>query len=273
MSPGGRKTKFKPRIGGVFGYNGIMKVKDKGTWVIKLPAKAKLLVEVGDKVETGQKLAVFNSHIVETFSYSGNLAKMSEEKREELDNFFKEKEVKEGEVFYELGIFKNKICFPLTGICLGFDEFKNLKIEKIEDEEKEVFSPIEAIVGKIEDGKMVLEFKAEDYEGQGLNGLKAWGEGEVKVIDEVKFLDYVMEDNILFTNNLTKAFLLKAQVVGVRAVVVLDSAEQNVEEVDLDIPVLKLEKQTWDQFMRENLGKKRKMLVNAKMDKVLLVLE
>ena len=250
-----------------------MKVKDKGTWIIKLPAKAEILVEVGDKVDVGQKLAVFNSHIVETFSYSGNLAKMSEGKREELDNFFKEKMVQEGEIFYEIGIFKNKICFPLTGICLGFDEFKNLKIEKVEDEQKEIFSPIEAVVGKIEDGKMVLEFRAKEYEGQGLNGLKAWGEGEVRIIDDVKFLDYEMDNNVLFTSNLNKAFLLKAQVVGVRAVVVLDSAEQNVEEVDLDIPVLRLEKQIWDEFIRENLGKKKKILVNAKMDKLLLVLE
>ena len=209
--------------------------------------------------------------IVETFNYSGSLTKMSEKKREELDSFFKEKEVQEGEIFYELGIFKNKICFPLTGICLGFDEFKNLKIEKVEDEEKEIFSPIEAKVGKIEDGKLVLEFKAKEYEGQGLNGLKAWGEGEVKVIDEVKFLDYEMDDNILFTNNLDKAFLLKAQVVGVKGVVVFDNEE--IKEVDIDVPVLRLEKQIWDEFMKENLGKKKKILVNAKMDKLLLVLE
>jgi hypothetical protein len=248
-----------------------MSIKDKGTWIIKLPAKAKLLVEIGDKVDIGQKLAIFNSHVVETFSYSGDLAKMSEKKREELDNFFKEKMVQEGEIFYEIGIFKNKICFPLTGVCLGFDEFKNLKIEKVEDEEREIFSPIEAKVGKIEDGKLVLEFKAKEYEGQGLNGLKAWGEGEVKIIDEVKFLDYEMDDNILFTTNLNRAFLLKAQVVGVKAVVVKNNDE--VKEVDMDVPVLRLEEQIWNEFMKENLGKKKKMLVNAKMDKLLLVLE
>jgi len=248
-----------------------MKVKDKGTWVIKLPANVKLLVEVGDKVETGQKLAVFNSHKVETFSYSGNLAKISEEKREELDNFFKEKRVEEGELFYNVGIFKNKICFPLTGICLGFDEFKNLKIERIEEDEKEIFSPVEAKVAKIEDGKMVLEFGAKEYEGQGLNGSKAWGEGEIKIVDEIKFLDYELENNILFTNNLDKSFLLKAQVVGVKAVVTKDNEE--IKEVDIDLPVLRLEKQIWDDFMGENAGKMKKMLVNAKMDKLLLVLE
>ncbi|MFA6185314.1 MAG: hypothetical protein WCT51_00350 [Candidatus Shapirobacteria bacterium] len=248
-----------------------MSIKDKGTWVIKLPAKAKLLVEVGDKVDVGQKLAIFNSHVVETFSYSGDLAKMSERKRGELDNFFKEKMVQEGEIFYEIGFFKNKICFPLTGVCLGFDEFKNLKIEKVEDEEREIFSPIEARVGKIEDGKLVLEFKAKEYEGQGLNGLKAWGEGEVKIIDEVKFLDYEMDDNILFTTNLNRAFLLKAQVVGVKAVVVKNNDE--VKEVDMDVPVLRLEEQIWNEFMKENLGKKKKILVNAKMDRLLLVLE
>ena len=248
-----------------------MKAKDRGTWTIKIPPNAKVLVEVGDKVETGQKLAVFNSHKVETFNYSGNLAKISEEKREELNAFFKEKMVQAGELFYKVGIFKNKICFPLTGICLGFDEFKNLKIERIEDEQREVFSPIEAKVEKIEEGKMALQFKAKEYDGKGLNGLKAWGEGEVKIIDDIKFLDYELEGNILFTNNLNKSFLLKAQVVGIRAVVVLDNEE--IKELDINLPVLRLEKSVWDEFMEENTGKMKKILVNAKMDIMLIVLE
>ncbi len=248
-----------------------MKVKDKGTWTIKLPIKAKILVDVGDKVEKGQKLAVFNSHLVETFDYSGNLAKMSEEKREELNNFFNEKTVSEGDLFCKTGAFKKDICFPMSGICLGFDEFKNLKIERVEDEKKEVFSPVDAKVGKIEDGKMVLEFKAKEYPGQGLNGLKTWGEGEIKIMNDIKMLNYEMGEAVLFTENLDRAFLLKALVIGANAVVVLGNDE--IKEVDIDIPVLRLEKEIWDDFMKENLGKKRKMLINARMDKLLLVLE
>jgi len=248
-----------------------MKSKEKETWTIKLPINAKVLVEVGDEVKTGQKLATFNSHKVETFNYSGNLAKMSEEKREELNTFFKEKMVQAGELFYKVGIFKNKICFPLTGICLGFDEFKNLKIERVEDEQREIFSPIEAKVGKIEEGKMVLEFKAKEYDGQGLNGLKAWGEGEIKIIDDTKFLDYELEGNILFTSNLNKSFLLKAQVVGIKAIVVLGNEE--IKELDINLPILRLEKPIWDKFMGENAGKMKKILVNAKMNKMLIVLE
>lgn len=247
-----------------------MKAKDKAIWVIKLPAKAKLLVEVGDKVEVGEKLAVFSSHTVETFNYSGGLSSISDEKMEELNNLFKEKSVNQGEVFYSLGIFKNKICFPLTGLCLGFDEFKNLKIEKTETEKKEILSPVESKVAKIEDGKMILEFDAKEYKGEGLNGLKAWGHGEIKIIDDIKLLNYELDDNILFTSNLDKAFLLKAQVVGVRAVVIKD---EKVEDMDINLPVLKLDEETWNHFMKENLGKDKKILVNARMDKLLLVLE
>lgn len=248
-----------------------MRTKDKAVWVIKLPTKVKLLVEVGDKVKTGDKLAVFNSHTIETFNYSGDLGGMSDNKREELNNFFKEKLVKIGEPFYSVGIFKNKICFPLTGLCLGFDEFKNLRIEKEEGEKKEIFAPVEARVSKIEEEKMVLEFEAKEYKGEGLNGLKAWGGGEVKIINDIKLLNYEMDENVLFTSSLDKAFLLKAQVVGVKAVVVLGNEE--IKEIDLNLPVLKLEEQIWNSFIKENLGKKRKMLVNAKMDKLLLVLE
>ena len=64
---------------------------------------------------------------------------------------------------------------------------------------------------------------------------------------------------------------MKAQVVGVKAVVAKDNEE--IKEVDINLPVLRLEKQVWDDFMGENAGKTKKMLVNAKMDKLLIVLE
>lgn len=248
-----------------------MKSKDKASWIIKLPAKAKILVEVGDKVLEGDKLAIFSNHKIETFDYSGPLSKMDEAKREELNNFIKDKHVNSGDIFYNLGIFKNKICFPLTGLCLGLDEFKNLRIEKVENDKKEIFTPVEAKVSKIEEGKMVLEFRAKEYKGEGLNQLKAWGEGEIKIINDIKLLNYQMNNNILFTNNLDKAFLLKAQVVGVKAIVILSN--KDTKEVDINLPLLKLEEEVEKEFFRENLGKNKKMLVNSKMDKLLLVLE
>ncbi|HPT66267.1 MAG TPA: hypothetical protein PK257_03090 [Candidatus Woesebacteria bacterium] len=247
-----------------------MKTKDKAIWVIKLPSKAKILVKVGDKVDNDQKLAIFSSHKIETFDYSGPLSKMDETKRQDLDNFIRGKQVNSGDMFCDLGIFKNKIFFPLTGLCLGLDEFKNLRIEKIEEDKKEILSPVEAKVSKIEEGKMVLEFKAKEYSGTGLNQLKAWGNGEIKIVDDIKLLNFELDDNVLFTENLDKTFLLKAQVIGVRAVV---TPNEDVKEVDINIPVLRLEKKVWEDFMKENLGKKRKMLVNASKEKLLLVLE
>lgn len=256
---------------GFFGYNEIMKVSKKINWVIKLPSRVKILVEVGDKVEVGQKLATFKNHLIETFDYSGDLSSMSEEKREELNNFFKGKLINKGDIFFSLGLFKNKICFPMAGLCLGFDEFKNLKIERKESVEKEISCPVNSKIVKIEENKMVLEFRAREYKGQGMNGLKAWGEGEVKIVDQIKFLDFSLEDNILFTNNLDKAFLLKAEVIGVKGIVVL--TDEKTKEMETNLPVLKLEEEKWDNFMKENLGKTRRILVNAKMNKLLLVLE
>ena len=248
-----------------------MRSKDKSVWVIKLPAKANILVEVGDKVKIGDKLAVFNSHKVENFDYNGKLSSMSDDVREDLNNLFKEKMVTTGDLFCTLGIFKNKICFPATGLCLGLDEFKNLKIEMVEDEKKEIFTPVEAKVSKIEEGKMVLEFEAKEYIGVGLTGLKAWGQGKVKIVDEIKFLNYELDGNVLFTNNLDKAFLFKAMVVGASAVVF--NGNEDIKEIDINLPILKLEDHVWKDFMKENLDKERKILVNARMDKLLLVLE
>lgn len=248
-----------------------MKSKNKASWIIKLPAKVKLLVEVGDNVKIGDKLVVFSSHTIETFDYSGILTGLNDSKIEELNNLFKDKSVEEGEEFLSLGFFKNKICFPLTGLCLGLDEFKNLRIEKIENDKKEIFAPIEAKVSKIEEGKMVLEFGAKEYKGEGLNQLKAWGEGEIKIIDDIKFLNHELNNNILFTNNLDRAFLLKAQVVGVTAVVIFGN--EKIKEVEINLPLLRLDEQNWKEFMKENFGKNKRMLVNSKMDKLLLVLE
>lgn len=249
-----------------------MKTKDKAIWVIKLPSKSKILVKVGDKIKIGDKLADFNNHSIETFNYSGNLVSMNDESREQLNNFFKDKIVEKGDFFCNLGFLKGKLCFPMSGLCLGLDELKNLKIEKTEVEKKEIISPINAKVGKIEEGKMVLEFIAKEYEGEGLNGLKAWGEGKIGIVNEIKFLTSDLNNNILFTQNLDKAFLLKAQVIGVRGVVFIDNKE--VKEIDgIDLPILRLDEATWKDFMKDNLEKNKKMLVNAKMDKLLLVLE
>jgi hypothetical protein len=255
-------------FGGFFVYNELM--KDKGSWIIKLPSKSKILVKIGDKIEENQKLAIFSSHAVESFDYSAIMLKLSDEAREELNLTFKDKGVKEGEVFYKEGFLKNKLCFPTSGTCLGFDEFKNLKIEKSETEKKEIFSPVGGKISKIEDGKMVIEFEAKEYEGVGLNELKAWGKGEIKIIDDVKLLDYEMDKNVLFTQNFDLSFLLKAQVVGIKAVVVLS---ENINEIEMEIPLLRLDKKVWDDFMKENWGKEKKMLVNAKTSKLLLVLE
>lgn len=250
-----------------------MKTKYKATWVIKLPSDSKILVKVGDKVKIGDKLAEFDNHSVETFNYSGNLASMKDENREQLNSFFKDKLVEKGDLFYNLGFLKGKVCFPLSGLCLGLDELKNLKIEKTEIEKKEILSPIEAKVGNIEEGKMVLEFVAKEYEGVGLNGLKAWGEGKIQIINEIKFLTSDLNNNILFTKNLDKAFLLKAEVIGAKGIVLCALAEQKVEDIDVGIPLLRLEEKVWDDFMKDNLEKDKKMLVNAKMDKLLMVLE
>lgn len=250
-----------------------MKTKDKSVWVIKLPFKSKVLVKVGDKVNIGDKLAIFDNHSVETFNYSGVLASINSKEIEQLNIFFKDKIIEKGDLFYNLGFLKGKVCFPLNGLYLGLDELKNLKIKKKEVVKKEIISPIEAKVKKIEEGKMILEFMAKEYEGKGLNGLKAWGEGKVEIVNEIKFLNCDFNKNILFTKNLDKAFLLKAQVIGVRGIVFCGSAKQNISDISIDLPLLKLNEVMWEDFMKDNLEKNKKILVNAKMDKLLLVLE
>jgi len=247
----------------------MMRSKIKAKWVIKLPSGAKILVKVGDVVGIMEKLAEVEEKKIESFNFSQFLGKLDAEKLAELNQKFRNNWVNSGELMCLVGgIFPNKICFPMSGNFLEIDEFGNLKIEKTDQGKKDVLSPVEAKVIKIEDGKITLEFGAKEFKGIGLIEGKAWGEGEIKITNEIKELNSQLKGNILFTNNLDKTFLLKAEVVGITAIVV------NVDgEVDTELPILKLEENEWEELMSGLKNKREKMLINSRLGRLLLVVE
>jgi hypothetical protein len=248
-----------------------MRPKIKAKWIIKLPEKADILVKSGENIERGRKIAEVDSKKIESFNFSQFLGKLDSSKLMELNEKFRNNWVDSGQLMCLIGgIFPNKICFPMSGNFLEVDEFGNMKIEKIDEGKKEVVAPVDSKVIKIEDDKVTLEFGAKEFKGIGLTEGKSWGEGEIKVINEVKDLNFQLKESILFTKNLTKTFLLKAEVIGITAVVTdVDSDE----ELNTDLPVLKLDENEWEELIDSFENKKEKMLVNSRLGRLLLVIE
>ena len=261
---------FKPRSGGVFGYNEMMRKKVKTKWGINLSVERELLVSEGDVVAEGQLLAKVKERKVNSFDLSGFLGKTSQDKLAALNEKFNNSWVNTGElVCMTGGIFPSKICFPMSGKFLGIDEFGVLKIEEESEIEKKIISPVNSKVSKIEEDKIVLEFEVEEFKGEGLVGGKVWAKGEIKIINEIKSLNFDLGGGLLFTDNLSKAFLLKAEVVGVKGLVTNIKTE---DDLATDLPVLFLEGNEWSELMTKN-GEIKNCLLNSRAGRLLVVLE
>ncbi len=228
-------------------------------------------VSEGGRVVVGDLLAKVKPKVVESFNLARFFGRLDTEKLKELNQNFKDTWVNSGELLCLTGgLFPKKICFPMSGNFLGIDEFGNLKIERMEDVEIEVKSPVISRVFKIEPEKIILEFEAVEFKGEGIVEGKAWGSGEIKIINETRDLKSDLRGEILFTNNLTRSFLLKAEVVGITAVV----TKENIgpDEINLNLPVLKLDDKSWKGIMKYK-GKKINILVNSRVGRLLIVLE
>jgi len=246
-----------------------MRKKIKAKWIIRVTGEVKFLVKNGEKVSRGQLIAKVKPKVIESFNFSNFLGKMSQENLEKLNEKFKSTWVNNGDLICLTGgVFPKKICFPMSGNFLGIDEFGNLKIEKVEEREKEIIAPVSSKVSKIEEDKIILEFEAREFKGEGLIEGKSWGRGLIKEINDIKELSSSIDGSVLFTNNLSKTFLLKAEVVGVTAVVTKLEFDS---EMAVNLPVLKINLNDWGELV--NTSKERSILVNSRVGRLLMVLE
>jgi hypothetical protein len=246
-----------------------MRKKVKAKWGIPLFGETNFLVKSGEKVFGGQVLAKIKDKKVNSFDFSGFLGKISSQKLLELNEKFADSWVNAGELICMIGgIFPNKICFPKSGNFLGLDEFGVLRIEEKDETEKEILSPVNSKVLKVDKDKISLEFEVYEFKGDGIVGGKVWGRGEIKLINEVKDLNFNLKGSLLFTNNLSKTFLLKAEVVGVTGIV----TKIKQDEILTELPVLFLDEGEWNDLFRSE-GKVENFLVNSRVGRLLMVLE
>jgi len=246
----------------------MMRKKVKTKWGITLLGEKEFLVKEGEVVTEGQILVKLKDKKINSFDFSGFLGKISTDKLLSLNEKFNNSWVNTGEmVCMTGGIFPSKICFPMSGKFLGFDEFGILRIEENVENEKQIISPVNSKVSKIEDDKITLEFEVEEFKGEGITGGKVWAKGKIVVIDEIKDLNSNLRGCLLFTNNLSKTFLLKAEVVGVKGVVTNCKSD---DDLSVDLPVLFLEGGEWAELLNKK-GETKNFLLNSRVGRLLLV--
>ena len=248
-----------------------MKAKIKAKWIIKFPSDSDILVKEGQKVAENQVVVRVDYRRTESINLSDFFGKFNETKIKQINEKLRGVWVNSGELMCLTGgLFPKKICFPMSGNFLEIDEFGYLKIEVKEDKQREIVAPIDCKVLKVETDKIVLEFKAREFKGEGIVAGKSWGETNLEIINEAKDLSFKLKNCILLTQNLTNSFLLKAEVVG--AVGVVTSNEVKEENLITSLPVLRLDKKNWDDLLKYK-GMTKKILINSRLERLLLVLE
>lgn len=245
----------------------------KAKWVVKIFEGAIVLVKEGDMVNKGDTILTSEKKEVKMFDASIVLSKVSRDKVDEIAEAWRNKEVSEGELlFEEKGLFSKKFFSFCSGTFVGIDEFYNICIEeKSSGEKKEILSPVRAKVSEIDSKNITLEFKAFEFEGEGVAGDRVWGKGFLKKIDKINELNYSLEDNVIVTSNSEFAFVTKASVVGVKGLIVAKSNKENFDKIETELPILALEDTDVEKLVSNFGDKKIDVLLNAKTGRLLVV--
>jgi len=238
-----------------------MQDKVKAKWIVKIPENATVLVKSHEYVNKGDSLVIVETCTKTSCDVSMVMAKMSPKKQEEFRILWENREVKVGDVITKTGgLFPKKIRAPADGVVRTVDEFYNLEIISNVGEKKEIVSPVKSKVSKIEEGEPVVEGKT-------------WGEGCIDEVEKISDLNSKFGGMVVMSKKVNQAFVLKAEVVGVVAIITQTKKEET-ENLDTDIPILSVGEKEWKElikFISSGIGKQ--MLVNSKAGRVLLVLE
>lgn len=247
-----------------------MKKKIKAKWIIKR-LEGEVVVDQGQRLKFGDLILRDNTEIIKCFDCSDIFKKIKKETIKELLLPIINRRFAKGEEMFKLGsFFKKRIEAPIGGIFLGVDDFFNFMFKVVNDEIRDVFSPVEGVVDKIEKEEITIVFEAIEFFGQGLVEGKVWGNCDLKKTNSINELNVSFEGDIILTDNFEKCFLTKAEVVGVKAFLILE--DEKVTDLETSLPVLSLNQKEWDELQKYNDGLKRRFLLNSKIGRLLMVL-
>lgn len=240
----------------------------KIAWSVKLPKDAKLKIKDGDSVDEGDLIYEFHENIVERLPLVGWQNLSSNERKIILSEIIK-KDLVIGQTIGKTGWFsKNILKSPGSGKCMGVDEFGNMELEKEVDEK--YLSPISAQKIRKEDGKIVFELKGMEFEGDGVNQYKAWGDFDGLVIDDMSQIDSQQNKEIVIVKDNIDA-AIKAEAVGAVGLILVN-IEKLKELEDSDVPIVVMKEDDLAKMIKFIDGKSVKIWLNASAGRVLCVL-
>jgi hypothetical protein len=248
----------------------VRKVKTK--WVITIQPGSKVLVKSGDEVNEGQKLIEMKMVTEKVVSLTADYDRLSNNDWDQLKTKLIGLEVVKGQNIFGNGNEYNKNPISVvSGKIVKVDEFKNVYIQSIDEEVKIVSSPVKAKVIKIDDETLTLEFRAEEYPGEGVTEGKVWASGGLKFVEKLADISVKDSGRIILVDELNQAMLIKAGVVGIKGVVVMDSGvhSETVKYVS-DLPILKVNGDSFFRLRKFGVDEDSRMLLNASGGRLLL---
>jgi hypothetical protein len=242
----------------------------KTKWVVGVPNSSKVKVKEGEMVVAGQDLVEVKTYEEEVVDVSREMGMFPVGDRDKLKESMLGKNIVAGEILWQTkGLFAKKIEAKFSGEILKFDEFNNMYIKLPGEKIKITRSPVNAKVSKVGDGKMVLEFRATEYPGEGLTDGKTWGKEGIRPIKKISDLSVSDEGRVIIAESLSEAMLLKAEVVGVLGVVT--TTLEKGDRIKSRLPILALEMEGFEKLLKTVEGKKYGVLLNATAGRLLLV--
>ena len=246
--------------------------KVKAKWIVSIPAEAKIKVKAGDEVEADEELLRVEEtkEVSIDFSREAQILNPKDKDRFLVENVGKI--LARGEIIFEKkGLFVKKILSPGNGKLLKLDEFNNLHYRLEGIVEKVVRSPVKAKVVETSKDDLVLEFRAEEFSGTGLTEGKSWGLKGLGTANKISDVNFEDEGTILLVKEPDRALVSKAEVVGVKGIVVLSKGEGNNDRIDSKLPIVALSEKLFERLKGE-LGKETRVLLNANNGRIWLTI-
>ncbi|MFA6518725.1 MAG: hypothetical protein WCV93_03730 [Candidatus Shapirobacteria bacterium] len=247
-----------------------MKLSVLAKWVVEVPDGGRVLVKDGQKIEHGETIVKLNERTDVVDSSAVALVWRSGEKEDWLRKWVG-KEITAGEELRSGGGFwkqRKPLLARENAVIKGIDEFGNL-IYEIRGKEIGVDSPVDGVVKIPEKGKVVIEFRAVKIEGEGVGSDKSWGTiGGQKIVEKLSDVSAEFDGRVVLVSKLDQLLILKMEAVGVVGVV----AKEIVEEIETDLPVLKVNNKDWIKLVEEfEKDKIYRCLLNATAGRLLVV--
>jgi hypothetical protein len=249
-----------------------MSKKVKTKWIVAIPEGAKVVVTVGEEVEAGRDLLEIDESNENMINVAGRIGRLGSADKKKLGKMLPGMIISKGQVVFETGgMFSKKVSFPISGEVIKLDEFENLHFKEIISIQRKVSCPVKAKVVKNDGQSLEMEFRAVEYVGRGVNEGKSWGVNGIGYASEITDLSAEDGGKIVLTEKLDRAWLMKAEVIGVMGVVIIDiGGEGKDDKIDFKLPILAVEEKEWKE-LREHAGEENRAMVNAAGGRLLLV--